>query len=35
MSSKAWFRIAYERQSFQAEGFESVSGIRSMLAVSF
>jgi Phosphate-selective porin O and P len=35
MSSKAWFRIAYERQSFQAEGLESVSGIRSMLAVSF
>jgi hypothetical protein len=35
MSSKAWFRIAYERQSFQTEGAESVSGIRSMLAVSF
>jgi hypothetical protein len=35
MSSKAWFRIAYERQSFQTEGFEGVSGIRSMLAVSF
>jgi hypothetical protein len=35
MSSKAWFRIAYERQSFQAEGAESVSGVRSMLAVSF
>lgn len=35
MSSKAWFRIAYERQSFQAEDAESVSGIRSMLAVSF
>jgi hypothetical protein len=35
MSSKAWFRIAYERQSFQAAGLESVSGIRSMLAVSF
>jgi hypothetical protein len=35
MSSKAWFRIAYERQSFQAEGAESVGGIRSMLAVSF
>jgi hypothetical protein len=35
MSSKAWFRIAYERQSFQAEAAESVSGIRSMLAVSF
>jgi hypothetical protein len=35
MSSKAWFRIAYERQSFQAEDAVSVSGIRSMLAVSF
>jgi hypothetical protein len=35
MSSRAWFRVAYERQSFQAEGTESMSGIRSMLAVSF
>jgi len=35
MSSKAWFRIAYERQSFQAEDAEGVSGVRSMLAVSF
>jgi phosphate-selective porin O/P len=35
MSSKAWFRIAYERESFQAEGAASVSGIRSMMAVSF
>ena len=35
MSSKAWFRVAYERQSFQAEGLESISGVRSMLAVSF
>jgi hypothetical protein len=35
MSSKAWFRIAYERQSFQAEGLESISGVRSMLAVNF
>jgi hypothetical protein len=35
MSSKAWFRIAYERESFQAEDAASVSGIRSMLAVSF
>jgi hypothetical protein len=35
MSSKAWFRIAYERQSFQPDVAESVSGIRSMLAVSF
>jgi hypothetical protein len=35
LSSKAWFRIAYERQSFQADDVESVSGVRSMLAVSF
>jgi hypothetical protein len=35
MSSKAWFRIAYERQSFQDDALEGVSGIRSMLAVSF
>ena len=35
MSSKAWFRIAYERQSFQAEGLEDISGVRSMLAVNF
>jgi hypothetical protein len=35
MSSKAWFRIAYERQCFQADDAESVSGIRSMLAVRF
>jgi hypothetical protein len=35
MSSRAWFRIAYERQSFQAEDAESVSGVRSMLAVNF
>ncbi|MBA3316558.1 MAG: hypothetical protein H0T50_00505 [Gemmatimonadales bacterium] len=35
MSSRAWLRIAYERQSFQAEGAASVSGVRSMLAVSF
>ena len=35
MSSKAWFRIAYERQDFQAEGSEDISGVRSMLAVSF
>ena len=35
MSSKAWFRIAYERQDFQAEGLEDISGVRSMLAVSF
>ena len=35
MSSKAWFRVAYERQSFQADGVPSISGVRSMLAVSF
>ena len=35
LSSKAWLRIAYERQSFQSDTAESVSGIRSMLAVSF
>ncbi|HEY7612321.1 MAG TPA: hypothetical protein VH764_04970, partial [Gemmatimonadales bacterium] len=35
MSSKAWFRVAYERQSFQAADAESISGVRSMLAVSF
>jgi hypothetical protein len=35
LSSKAWLRIAYERQSFQADDAESVGGIRSMLAVSF
>jgi hypothetical protein len=35
LSSKAWLRVAYERQSFQADEAESVGGIRSMLAVSF
>jgi hypothetical protein len=35
MSSKAWFRLAYERQSFQADDSENISGVRSMLAVSF
>jgi hypothetical protein len=35
LSSKAWLRVAWERQSFQAEDGESVSGVRSMLAVSF
>jgi phosphate-selective porin O/P len=35
MSSRAWFRIAYERQSFQAEGVDGVSGVRSMFAVNF
>ena len=35
LSARAWFRVAYERQSFQSEAAESVEGIRSMLAVSF
>jgi hypothetical protein len=35
VASRAWFRVAYERQSFQMENVESVGGIRSMLAVSF
>jgi hypothetical protein len=35
MSSRAWFRVAYERQSFQADGAPSISGVRSMLAVNF
>jgi hypothetical protein len=35
LSSRAWLRVAYERQSFQAENVESISGLRSMLAVSF
>jgi Phosphate-selective porin O and P len=35
MSSKAWFRVAYERQDFQATDAPSISGVRSMLAVSF
>jgi hypothetical protein len=35
LSSKAWLRIAYERQSFQADDAEGIGGIRSMLAVSF
>jgi Phosphate-selective porin O and P len=35
MSSRAWVRLAYERQSFQADGLEAISGIRSMLAVNF
>jgi Phosphate-selective porin O and P len=35
LSSRAWLRVAYERQSFQADGAESISGVRSMLAVSF
>ncbi|MBA3345825.1 MAG: hypothetical protein H0T44_11135 [Gemmatimonadales bacterium] len=35
LSSRAWIRVAYERQSFQADALESVAGIRSMLAVNF
>jgi hypothetical protein len=35
VASRAWFRVAYERQSFQMENVESVGGIRGMLAVSF
>jgi Phosphate-selective porin O and P len=35
MSSKAWFRVAYERQDFQLADAPSISGVRSMLAVSF
>ncbi len=35
MSSRAWIRVVYERESFQAADAESISGIRSMLAVNF
>jgi hypothetical protein len=35
MSSKAQLRVAYERQSFQATGAASISGIRSTLNVNF
>jgi hypothetical protein len=35
LSSRAWVRLAYERQSFQAPDTESISGLRTMLAVSF
>jgi hypothetical protein len=35
LSSKAWFRVAYERQSYSARDVASISGVRSMLAVSF
>ena len=35
LSSRAWLRVAYERQSFQADDSDTVGGIRSMLAVSF
>jgi hypothetical protein len=35
MSSKAQFRVAYERESFQAPGAASINGIRSALTVNF
>jgi hypothetical protein len=35
VTSRAWLRLGYERQSFQAEDAASVNGMRSMLAVSF
>jgi hypothetical protein len=35
MSSKAQFRVAYERQSFQGANVPSISGLRSALTVSF
>jgi Phosphate-selective porin O and P len=35
MSSKAQFRVAYERESFQAPGAASISGVRSALTVNF
>jgi phosphate-selective porin O/P len=35
MSSKAQFRVAYERQSFQAPNAPSISGLRSALTVNF
>ena len=35
LSSHAWFRVAYEHQSFQTPAAESIGGVRSMLAVSF
>ncbi len=35
MSSKAQFRVGYERQSFQGSGVPSISGIRSALTVNF
>ena len=34
MSSRAWFRVAYERQSFQG-GVPNISGVRSALTVNF
>jgi hypothetical protein len=35
ISSRAWFRVAYERQSFQADAAPSVGGVRTQLAVNF
>ena len=35
MSSKAQFRVAYERQSFQGANVPSISGVRSALTVNF
>jgi hypothetical protein len=35
MSSKAQFRVAYERESFQGTDVPSISGLRSALTVSF
>jgi Phosphate-selective porin O and P len=35
MSSKAQFRVAYERESFQGSNVPSISGVRSALTVSF
>lgn len=35
MSSKAQLRVAYERESFQAPGAKSISGVRSALTVNF
>ena len=35
MSSRAQFRVAYERQDFQASGAKSISGVRSALTVNF
>ncbi len=35
LSSRAQFRVAYERQSFQDDASPSISGIRSALTVNF
>ena len=34
-SSRAYLRVAYERQSFQDDITPSISGVRSMLGVNF